>query len=169
MNLSLTGFSGSGKTTVSRLLAEKLGKKLISTDEEFVKITKLGKDRFVKKHGIGKFLQREADIIESISDLDECIFDTNSEIVLRNENIINLKKNGLVILLTADTKTILVRLNRERQKSGHKGSFTDNKKTFFDEHFEKYKKAADYTIDTSNLSPEEICELIIYYLQMELQ
>ena len=37
MNIAVTGYSGTGKTTVSRLLAQKLDKKLISTDDEIVK------------------------------------------------------------------------------------------------------------------------------------
>ena len=48
MNISITGFSGTGKTTISRLLAGRLDKKLISTDEEILKKTKLTPERFVK-------------------------------------------------------------------------------------------------------------------------
>ena len=51
MNIVLIGFRGTGKTTISRLLAGKLDKRLISTDEEITKIVKLSPEKIVKKYG----------------------------------------------------------------------------------------------------------------------
>ena len=164
MNISVTGFRGIGKTTVSRLLAEKLDKKLISTDEEIAKKTKLSPEKFVRKYGQEKFLDVETDVIEGICDFDECVFDTSSSIVARNENIINLKKNGLIVLITADSKTI-----NSRQKTKQAKKNIEDVKSTLQVLESKYKKAADYTIDTSNLSPEEVCDLIIHYIAMELK
>jgi len=94
MNIALIGFRGTGKTTISKLLAKRLDKKLISTDEELAKRAKMSIPKFVKKHGWDKFREIESEVIESISDFDECIFDTGGGIVMRNENITNLKKNS---------------------------------------------------------------------------
>lgn len=161
MNISLIGFSGTGKTAVSRLLAERLDKKLVSTDDEVTKRAKLSVDNYVKKHGWDKFREAESSVIEEVSDLDECIFDAGSGVVLRNDNIVNLKKNGLVVLLTADVNVAANRLKRLEK--------LEDTKFILRECEEKHKRAADYTIDTSNLSPEEACDLIVHYVQMELQ
>ncbi len=155
MNITLIGPKGTGKTTVSRLLARTLDKKLISTDEEIIKKTKLSYEKYFKKFGEDKLREIESSVIESLSDFDECVFDTNCDTVLRNENIINLKRNGLIVLLTADKRVIASRL-----KSNY---------NFSDDFHERCKKAADYAIDTSNLSPEAVCDLITHYIQMELQ
>lgn len=167
MNLTLTGFSGTGKTTICKLLAKRLGKRLISTDGEVVKKTKLGIEKFVKKYGWEKLQDVEVEIIEMICNLDECIFDISGGVVLRNENIVNLKKNSLVILLTADTETII-----KGVKSSEEGLALANHLTglkgVLQECENRCKKAADYTFDTSNLSPEEVCDLIIHYMQAEL-
>jgi|TARA_Y100000310_G_scaffold70285_1_gene65894 shikimate kinase len=169
MNISLTGVRGTGKTTVSRLLAKKSDKKLFSTDEEIIKKTRLSIERFVKKKGWDKFREVESEVIEGLCEFDECIFDTGSGIVLRNENIINLKRNGLVILLTADLKTLVTRVtNRKKSTSIAIRKNMDNIKKVLEECEERYKIAADYAIDTSNLSPEEVCDLIHHYIKMEL-
>ena len=92
MNIALIGFRGTGKTTIAKFLAARLDRKIISTDEEIMKRTKMPIAKFVKKYGWGRFREIESDVVEYISDFDECIFDTGGGIIVRNENIINLKK-----------------------------------------------------------------------------
>ena len=169
MNIAIIGFRGTGKTTISRLLARNLDKKLISIDEEIEKKTKLSIEKFVKKYSWDKFREVESEVIEYISNFDDCIFDTSGGIVMRNENIINLKKNSLIILLTADVKTIIERLKKSRRPALTKKGYLDEVKDILQEREPRYKNAADYVIDTSRLSPEETCDLIMHYVQMELQ
>ncbi|MBI2654649.1 shikimate kinase [Candidatus Woesearchaeota archaeon] len=171
MNIALIGFRGAGKTTIAKLLSRKLGKKLISTDGEIEKRTRMSIAKFVKKYGWDKFREVESDVIEYISDFDDCVFDTGGGIVMRNENVINLKKNGLVVLLTADIKTTTNRLKagKGRPALTKKGNFLEEIKDVLKEREERYKRAADYTIDTSRLKPEEACDLIMHYVQMEMQ
>lgn len=171
MNIALIGFRGTGKTTISKVLAKKLDKKYISTDEEIAKKTKMGIVRFVEKYGWDKFREVESDVIEYISDFDDCVFDTGGGIVMRNENVINLKRNSLLVLLTADIKTVTSRLKASKGRPAltKKDNFLDEVKDVMKEREERYKRAADYTIDTSRLKPEEACDLIMHYVQMEMQ
>ena len=169
MNIALVGFRGTGKTTLAGILAKRLDKKLISTDGEIIKIIKSNIGKFVKKYGWDKFREIESEVIERISDFDECVFDTGGGIVMRNENMINLKKNSLIILLTSDLRTITNRLKKSKRPALTKGNYIDEIKEVLIERDDKYKKAADYSIDTSSLSPEEACDLITHYIQMEMQ
>ena len=166
MNIAIMGFRGTGKTTVCRLLAGKLGRQLILTEEEILKKTG-SMQKYVKKYGWEKFREVESEIMEKISDLDECIFDISGDIVMRNENVISLKKNSILILLTADLRTIESRLKSKSPADSY--DYADEVKEFFQERETKYKKSADYTIDTSSLSPDEVCELVTHYMQLELQ
>ena len=169
MNIAIIGFRGTGKTTISSLLSRKLDKKLISTDEEIEKRVKTSIEKFAKKFGWDKFREVESEVIEYISNFDECIFDTGGGIVMRNENIINLKKGSLIILLTADLKTLIQRLKQSKRPSLTNKSYIDEIKDVLQEREHRYTNAADYTIDTSRLNPEEICDLITHYVQMELE
>ncbi len=169
MNIALIGFRGTGKTTIAKLLSRKLDKKLISTDDEIEKKTKTSISTFVKKNGWDMFREVETNIIEDVSNFDECIFDTGGGIVMRNENITNLKKNALVILLEADVKTITGRLKGSKRPALTKGNYIDEVKNVLEERESRYKKAADYTIDTSGLKPEDACDLIIHYIKMEMR
>ncbi|MBI2650063.1 AAA family ATPase [Candidatus Woesearchaeota archaeon] len=169
MNIVITGFSGTGKTTVSRLLARKLDKRLISTDEEIAKIIGLSPEKIVRKYGWERLREAEAGAIEGISELDEYVLDAGCGIVLRNENIINLKRNGIIIFLTADVKAVAARLKRKEEKTDFtESNYIDKVKGALSEFEEKCRRAADYAIDTSSMTPEETCDLIAHYVQMEL-
>ena len=170
MNIALIGFRGTGKTTIAKLLAKGFDKKLISTDDEIAKKTKMSIPKFVQKYGCGKFRDVETEVIENISDFDECVIDTGGGIVMRNENVINLKKNALIILLTADIKTIKNRIKDGKERTDlTKIYYLDEIKDILQEREVKYNNAADYTIDTSRLTPEEASDLITHYVQMEIQ
>ena len=169
MNIALIGFRGTGKTAVSKLLSGKLGKKLISTDEEIEKKIKSSIEKFVEKSGWDRFREIESEVIEYVSNFDECIFDTGGGIVMRNENIINLKRSSLIILLTADIKTITARLKQNKRPALTKKDYIEEIKDVLQEREQRYRNAADYHIDTSRLKPEEACDLIAHYIQTELQ
>ncbi|MBI2541088.1 shikimate kinase [Candidatus Woesearchaeota archaeon] len=171
MNIALIGFRGAGKTTIGKLLSRRLDKKLISTDDEIEKTTKMPIAKFVNEYGWKRFREVEADIIEYVSDFDDCIFDTGGGIIMRNENIVNLKKNALIVLLTADIGTVKNRLknSRERPALTKNGNFLEEAKGVMQEREARYKNAADYTIDTSMMKAEEACDLIMHYVKMELQ
>ena len=163
MNIALIGFRGAGKTTVCRLLASRLNKKLISVEDEMAKKAKLNASSLAKKYDARKLYEMESEVIEKISDFDECIVDTGYGVVMRSENIINLKRSSLIILLTADIKTITARIKRNRQ------DYISRTMPLLQEYEHRYRNAADYAIDVSRLSPEEICDLISHYVQTEIQ
>ncbi|MBI2655998.1 AAA family ATPase [Candidatus Woesearchaeota archaeon] len=169
MNITVTGFSGTGKTTISMLLARSMSKKLISTDEEIRKSMKLSPERIVKRYGWERLREAEASIIENISELDNYVLDAGCGVLLRNENVVNLKKSGIIVFLTADARAIASRLKRKEEKTDFtKSNYIDKVKGALDEFETRHKKAADYAIDTSDMSPEEACSLIIHYVQLEL-
>ena len=169
MNITITGFSGTGKTTISKLVARKLDKRLVSTDEEITRKIRMSPEKIVKRHGWERLRESETSVVESISELDDYVMDAGCGIVLRNENIVNLKKNGIIIFLTADIKSIAARLRRREEKDDFtKSNYIDKVKGAMAEFEERCKKSADYIIDTSNMSPEEACDLIVHYIQMEL-
>lgn len=170
MNIAILGLMGTGKTTVSRLLAKNLDKKLIATDDEILKKTRISIPKFIKKYGHERLREAESELIEHICGFDECIFDTGTSVAMRNENLINLKKGSLVIMLTADIKTITNRIKNDKLMSDSaKNACIDEIKNILQGYESRCKNISDYIIDTSRLSPEEVCDLIIHYARMELK
>ena len=157
MNIVLIGPKGAGKTEIGNLLSKRMDRKLISTREEVLKKIRFI-DKFIKKNGIEKFFELESEIIEKLCGSEDCIMDASEEVLLRNENINNLKSCGLVIFLTADSKTIASRLkNKEPDLSLKKFSTPES----------RFRQAADYVVDTSNIEPGEICDMILHYIEAE--
>ena len=160
MNIVIIGQRGSGKTEIANLLSRRLQRDLISTNDELKKRTKSDKQAFIKKNGIEKYMESLAESIEFLCRHEDCIIDTAEEAMLRKENVNNLKANGLIIMLTADQKTIDSRLKSAKAQEKIKGiEFSE----------EKSLGAADYVVDTSNGNPEEVCDMIMHYIQLELE
>lgn len=162
-NIVLIGMRGSGKTTVAKILARKLTKEYLELDDMIVKKTGLTIPKIVEKHGWGYFRKKESEIIKEIASHSGKIITTGGGMVTKDENIKALKKNGIIVLLRARVETLLKRLSED----SHRPPLT-NKKTQKEEIEEvlkqreqQYKKAADKIIDTDNLTPEQIANLIL--------
>ena len=106
-NIVLIGLSGSGKTAFSKRLSERYGLPVIDMDSEIVK--KVGKsinDIFAEQ-GEEAFRQMETECAREYGKLTGTIISTGGGVVLREENMLALKQNGLVIFLDRLPEDIL--------------------------------------------------------------
>ena len=87
MNIVLIGYRGTGKTSVGKLLARKLNRKLLSTDKMIIKNADMTINKIIKKYGWNKFRYLESEAIKSINSLDGLVIDTGGGIVLKDKNI----------------------------------------------------------------------------------
>ncbi len=163
MNIVLIGYRGTGKSTVGKVLAKKLKRLLIPVDELIVKKACMGIPEIVEKRGWDNFRDLESEMIEEISNIQNCIIDCGGGVILRAENVENLKRHGKCFLLKADIDTIISRIqgdaNRPALKEGM--SFREEQEKVLKEREPKYKAAADVEIDTSILSLEHAVEKIM--------
>ena len=162
MNIVLIGYRGTGKTSVGKLLARKLNRKMLSTDKMIVKKADISINKIVKKYGWEKFRYLESKAIKSINGLDGFVIDAGGGVILKNENIKSLKKNGIIVLLRANPKVIVSRIKNSKKRP----SLTN--KTFIEEinhvlkrRKRKYNKAADFVVDTTISNIEQVCNEII--------
>ena len=114
MNIVLTGFMASGKTEISKKLAEISGYRLVDTDEEIIKSTKMSINEIFDKFGEGEFRRIEREIIKEVSNFDKTIISTGGGVPLDRENIKNLRKKGVIVNLAPSFDVILERLNDAR-------------------------------------------------------
>jgi shikimate kinase len=98
--------------------------------------------------------------------MDNKIIAAGGGVVLKDENVKNLKSNGFLILLEATPEIIYNRLTQDEKTTQQRPSLTnknlfDEIKHLIDKRQQFYENAADYTINTSYVSCEDIVEEII--------
>jgi shikimate kinase len=166
-NIALIGFMGTGKTTIAKILCEKLGKKLVELDNLIeIKAKKTIPDIF-QQDGEISFRELEMKVTKEVSTRDNQIISCGGGIVLNNKNIDRLKKGAVVICLMASPRVIQNRVDTDRITRPLLKK--DDKALTIKEMLEfrqpLYENAADIIIDTSTLNTTTIAEIIIARLK----
>ncbi len=160
-NIVLTGFMGTGKTEVGRILSRKLGYVLVDADTEIEKEQGMTITDIFKQYGEPKFRDIEADVIRRLSEMENAVISTGGGAVLRQDNMDNLRKNGVVICLTASPETILKRTSNNNDRPLLQVEDPLKKIKELLEFRKPYYEKADIMIDTEGKSPIEVAEEII--------
>jgi len=163
MNIVLMGYRGTGKSTVGRLLAARLGRELVSTDAEIIKRAQRSIPEIVAQRGWEHFRDLESDICREFASRDQLVIDTGGGAILRVQNVEALKKNGTLFWLTASVETIAKRIGSNNQRPSLTGtkSFVDEIQDVLRERTPKYQAAADHSIATDNRSVNQLVETIL--------
>ena len=166
MNIVLIGYRGTGKTSVGKKLAEKLDRRFAKTDELIIKKARMSIPKIVEKYGWDVFRNIESEVVKEVSKKDNWIIDTGGGVVLRRINVEDLKRNGILILLKADIKTIINRIKHDKERPSLTGkkSFTEEVEEVLRQRSKKYEEAADYIIDTTRITVDEVTYRIISFL-----
>jgi shikimate kinase len=110
--LVLVGYRGTGKSTVGRLLAERLGQPFVDADAALERA--LG--RSIRSHfsqfGEPDFRDREAETLDALAAVPGRVLATGGGVILREANRDILKRYGVVAWLTAESSTLAERLGR---------------------------------------------------------
>jgi shikimate dehydrogenase len=166
MNIVLIGMRGSGKTTVGRILARKLGRELVEMDELIVQRAGLSIAEIVEKYGWEKFRDIEEEVTGEVAGRDNIINASGGGVVTRKKNIAKLKKNGILVWLKAGVDTLLERLGEDSQRPLLVGKTRrEDMEITLKERKPLYQKAADLVIDTENKTAEEVAGDIIKSLK----
>lgn len=161
-NIVLVGFMGTGKTTIGKILAKRLGFKFIDVDEIIKERAGKSISKIFKEDGEKKFRLIEKKVIRDVSKLKNTVISTGGGVVLLKENVNNLRKNGVLITLMSSSQVILKRVskNKKRPLLNYSNKLRMIKK-LLDFRFSYYVNNVDYIIDTSNLNPNKIVRKIL--------
>jgi shikimate kinase len=116
MNIVLTGFMGTGKTVVGRLLAQALGWQFFDTDAMIEEETGMSIADIFARQGEPQFRALETQTIRLLGLLDGAVISCGGGAVLKPENMTELEKKGLIICLTAAPETIVERTKHKRHR-----------------------------------------------------
>ncbi len=162
MNIVLIGYRGTGKSSVAKILAERLKWPLVAMDAEIVKKAGLPVPEIIQKRGWDYFRDVESNICRRVGAKDRTIIDTGGGAVLRKENVDALRQRGRVFWLTAEVSTIMERIkhSKERPSLTQKKSYVDEVEDVLKERLPLYKAACDQIIATDERTLEEIADEI---------
>lgn len=153
-NVVLIGMPASGKTTVGKILAERLQRKFIDTDvlvEE-----KAGKSitEIFETEGEEAFRDMEAEVIKEVSSLTGAVIATGGGSVLRKENLFNLKKNGKIYFIDRPLESLIPTSDRPL------GRTREDIEKRYNERYGIYTASADVKIN-ANTDADTVSQTIL--------
>ena len=109
-NLTITGFMGTGKTTVGRIMADRLGRRLVDMDELIE--AEFGKPiaQIFAQEGEELFRQAEARLCQTLAGETDLVIATGGGTLVSEDNRQTLEGSGPVVCLTAGVDTVLERV-----------------------------------------------------------
>jgi shikimate kinase len=167
MNLVLIGYRGTGKSTVAGLLAGRLGMEVISLDREIVRTAGRSIPEIVAEHGWPYFRDLESAVVEGVAARDRLIIDAGGGVILRPENVENLKRRGTLVWLRASISAIVARIEggADRPALTAGKSFTEEVEDVLRERTPLYTAAADHCVDTDGRTPAAVAEEVARFFE----
>lgn len=165
-NIVLTGFMGSGKSSVGIKLAERLDRTFVDMDREIEKICGMTISDMFRRYGEQRFRSEERIMARKLAGQNGLIIATGGGVVLGEGNLEALRENGVVINLEAKPEQIYQRVNRKKgSRPLLKKDLTiedvvamiASRKALYDQ--------AELCVDTSDKSINEVVDEIIAYLR----
>lgn len=158
-NIFLVGFMGTGKTTLSGFLKEHTGIRELDMDSEIEAQQGMSISHIFAEKGEPYFRSLETKLLVDLQMQNGLLVSCGGGAVLRDENVVEMKKSGVVVLLTAKPETILERVKDNDDRPLLRG----NKNTAFIENMlnqrsPKYTAAADIILETDGRTTEAIAE-----------
>jgi shikimate kinase len=159
-NIFLIGFMGAGKTTVGKILANKLRLTFLDLDELIEKELKLTIQEIFSKHGEDFFRDAETKVLRAIAKKEGQVVATGGGVVLRTENWEQMEKRGITVYLRAPAEVLWSRVgnNASRPLLQVENPF-ERVCELLSKRIPLYEKA-DLILDTENVPPEDIAEEI---------
>ena len=165
-NIFLIGFMGAGKSTISDYLKNALAMDVVEMDQCIVERQGMSISDIFETYGEEYFRELETNLLIEMQSQSNVVVSCGGGVPMRERNVVEMKKNGRVVLLTAKPETIL-----ERVKDNHDRPLLENNKTvpfiadLMEKRRAKYEAAADIVIQTDGKSELEICEELFHRLR----
>lgn len=153
-NIVLIGMPGSGKTTIGKIIADKLSRRFIDLDEEIKAEEGMEPSEIINKYGEEKFRAIEKTAAKKAASVTGAVIATGGGTVIDPENVRALKRNGKIIFINRDIEKIKPTASRPLS------SDREMLKKRFAERFEIYKYAADKTIVPGDRAAENADAII---------
>ncbi|MEI8233380.1 MAG: shikimate kinase [Verrucomicrobiota bacterium] len=164
LNFVLIGFMGSGKSSIGRILATKLGFHLVDTDAMVVEAAGMQITDLFAWKGEDVFRDYESYALQCLADrpVRGTVISTGGGIVIRPQNVALLHRLGFVVLLTAREEVLFERVSRNKTRPLlHTPNPRETLSQLLTGRAPLYEAAADFTVDTSVHSHTQAADAIL--------
>jgi shikimate kinase len=171
MNIALIGFMGCGKTTIGKILAEKTGKIFYDLDDLIQQNMDKSINDIFNDYGEKKFRELETDTLREIFSKNNLLKKEKKELIIScgggiptiTDNVIILKENCLIISLSCSPETIFQRLKNDTSRPLLNSNKAEKIRNLLNERKHLYEETADIMVDTEDVEPDTVADLIISY------
>ena len=165
-NIALIGFRATGKTTVGKILAQKLGRSFVEMDQRLV--SEAGRDiaAWVAQEGWDSFRRAESALLGVICLQKRLVVATGGGIILDPQNRETLRKDFFTAWLKAEPQTIRHRLSSDPRSPQMRPALSDlpileEIEKLLYEREPLYSQVANIEIDTEGKEAMKVAEEII--------
>jgi shikimate kinase len=163
-NIILVGFMGAGKSVCGRLLARRLGRCFVETDDLITARHGRSIPEIFATEGEARFRALEAEVLESLRLKTGDVIATGGGFPCREGRMEALRALGVVVWLRGDVPELERRARRTGDRPMLAGRTTDEVVALCRER-EPYYRRADIEIDTTRLGPDEVVGRILAALR----
>ncbi len=160
-NIVLTGFMATGKSSVGRQLASRLGYDFVDVDGLIEAEAGMPIPAIFTRQGEAAFRELEARMVESAAGRVGCVIATGGGAIVNPRNLEALRRSGVIVTLTADPDIILSRIgagaDRPLLEGGEK---RERIQDLLAARAPVYARA-DLSVDTSNRSVDEVVDHLV--------
>lgn len=164
----LIGYRGTGKSTVARLLAQRLGWQALDADEVLESEHRRTIQQIFEDEGEAGFRDKESTVLEDLGRRQRHVIATGGGVILRPGNRQTLRDSGVVVWLTADVETICARVHADAQTATRRPNLTVGGRAEVEEllRFREplYRETAHFVVDTVGRTPEAIADEVLQRL-----
>jgi shikimate kinase len=161
----LIGYRGSGKTTVARLLAGRLGWDWLDADAVLEARQGHTIRRIFEEEGEEAFRRMESALLEELCRRQRHVIATGGGVVLSEANRQRMRAAGPVVWLSADALTLWQRMEEDKTTAERRPNLAGGGLAEVEELLRVreplYRACAHVQIQTAGRSPEEIAEEIL--------
>jgi len=171
MNLILIGYRATGKTTLAKLLAARLGWEWIDADVEIERRAGKSIARIFAEDGEPAFRDLEAEVIAELCGRERLVLAAGGGAPMREESRRAMRQSGKVVWLLAPPETILARMSADPTNPDRRPNLTDRGPLeeiiqLLARREPIYRESAHLTVDTEGSTPEQLVSEILNRLRL---